>query len=174
MLPFFDHNDRVLWVDGRIVKGALPTEMIQQCILPRKHFVTKYIVLHEHKSCNHFGANYVISKLMQGFWLCGGLTTVRSYLSNCMYCRIRRVKSKSQVMGDLPKCRVTVPIFPFQSTGCDLWGPMFVKVSRSVVKRWEVLFICMATRACHIEIVPDLTTSSFIQCFWRFTCRRGL
>ena len=49
LLPFFDHNDRVLRVGGRIVKGALPTEMIHQCILPRKHFVTKYSVLHEHK-----------------------------------------------------------------------------------------------------------------------------
>ena len=51
---------------------------------------------------------------------------------------------------------------------------MFVKINRSVVKRWGVLFICMATRACHIEVVPDLTTNSFVQCFWRFTCRRGL
>ena len=77
-------------------------------------------------------------------------------------------------MGDLPKCRVTVSKFPFESTRCDLLGPMFVKVNLNVVKRCGVLFICMATRACHIKFVPDLTTNSFIQCFWRFTCRRSL
>ena len=32
----------------------------------------------------------------------------------------------------------------------------------------------MASRACHIEIVPDLSTDSFIQCFMRFTARRGM
>ena len=143
LLPFFDHNNQVLRVGGRIVKAALPTEMIHQCILPRKHFVTEYFVLHEHKSCNPFGANYVISKLMQGFWLCSGLTTVWSDLSTSMYCK--RAKFESQVMGDLPKCLVTVPRFPFESTGCDLWGPMFVRVNCSVVRRWGVLFICMAT-----------------------------
>ena len=39
-VAIFDHNDRVLRVGGRIVKAALPTEMIHQRILPRKHFVT--------------------------------------------------------------------------------------------------------------------------------------
>ena len=43
-----------------------------------------------------------------------------------------------------------------------------------VLKRWGVLFICMASRACHIKVVPDLTTDAFLQCFWRFALRRGL
>ena len=77
-------------------------------------------------------------------------------------------------MGDLPVCRVTVPKFPYEHTGTDLFGPLGVIVGRSIAKRWGVLFICMATRACHIEIVPDLSADSFIQCFFRFLSRRGL
>ena len=77
-------------------------------------------------------------------------------------------------MGNLPACRITVPKFPFEHTGVDLFGAYGVAVGRSVSKRWGVLFICMATRACHIEIVPDLSTDSFIQCFFRFLARRGM
>ena len=31
----------------------------------------------------------------------------------------------------------------------------------------------MSTRACHLEIVEDISTSAFILAFWRFTNRRG-
>ena len=77
-------------------------------------------------------------------------------------------------MDDLPAGRVTIPKFPFKHTGVDLFGPYSIKIGRSVAKRWGVLFIFMAIRACHIEVVPDLSTSSFIQCFWRFTSRREM
>ena len=41
-------------------------------------------------------------------------------------------------------------------------------------KALGVLFICMASRARHIEVVPDLTTDAFLQCFWRFMLLCGL
>ena len=124
-------------------------------------------------SC-HFGANYVLSQIVRTFWLSGGISTIRKYTAECQYCKIRRAKSMGQIMGNLPKCRVNVPKHPFEHTGVDLFGPIAVQMGRSVVKRWGVLFICMASRACHIEVVPDLTTDAFLQCFWRFTSRRGL
>ena len=132
------------------------------------------IVNCEHQLSGHFGANYLHAKLMRTFWVCGGVSTLRSCITNCQYCKVRRCKSENHLMGDSPKCRVNVPKFPFQHTGVDLCGPYFVKVGRSVVKRWGVLFLCMASRACHINVVPDLTADAFIQCFIRFTARRGL
>ena len=65
LLPYFDRNERVLRVGGRIIKLSLPTETIHQCILPKTHFVTEFIVVYKRRRCNNFGANYVISKLMQ-------------------------------------------------------------------------------------------------------------
>ena len=167
-------HDYVVGVPKVIAPISLPTETIRQHILPRSHFVTRCIVLHEHQVCNYFGANYVISKLMQKFWLCGGVATVRNFLTLCMYGKIRRAESETQLMGDLPTCHVAIPKFPFHFAGCNLFEPMLVKVNRSVVKRWGVSFVCMFTRACYIDIVLDLTTNSFIQCFWHFTCCRGL
>ena len=144
---------------------------VLQLILPKSHFVTALIVKYKHELSNHFGVNYVLSQIIRKFWLCGGVSTIRKYIADCLYCKIRRAKCENQFMGDLPACHVTVSKFPFEHTGVDLFGPYSIKIGRSIAKRWGVLFICMAIRACHIEVVPDLSTSSFIQCFWRFTSR---
>ena len=39
---------------------------------------------------------------------------------------------------------------------------------------WICLFTCCATRAVHLDLVVDMTASSFILCFRRFTARRGV
>ena len=164
----------MLRVGSRIVKSTLPLETIHQLILSKSHFVAALIVKYEHELSNHIGVNYVLSQIMPKFWLCGGMSIIRKYIADCLYCKIKRAKCENQIMGDLPACRITVPKFPFEHTCVDLFGPYSIKIGRSVSKRWGVLFICMAIRACHIEVAPDLSTSSFIQCFWRFTSRRGL
>ena len=41
-------------------------------------------------------------------------------------------------------------------------------------KVWVCVFTCCVSRAVHFEIVTDLTPLSFIRCFKRFVCRRGL
>ena len=87
---------------------------------------------------------------------------------------VGREKCYSQVMGNLSECRVNMLKFPFEHTGVDLFGPILIRVGRSNVKRWGMLFICMASRACHIDMVPDLSTDAFLQCLVRFSARRGL
>ena len=41
-------------------------------------------------------------------------------------------------------------------------------------KGYIAIFVCMVTRAVHIEIVSDYTTATFLLAFRRFTSRRGL
>ena len=50
--------------------------------------------------------------------------------------------------------------------------PLNVKQGRNTVKRYVVVFTCMASRAVHLEIAQSLEASAFIQAFRRFTCRR--
>lgn len=35
------------------------------------------------------------------------------------------------------------------------------------------MFVCLVTRAIHIDVVTDLTSAAFIACFERFISRRG-
>lgn len=74
----------------------------------------------------------------------------------------------------LPSFRVNeAPAFTF--TGVDYAGPLYVKGSNSTdsEKVWICLYTCCVVRAIHLEVVPDMTTQSFIRCFKRFTARRG-
>ena len=76
-------------------------------------------------------------------------------------------------MSTLPEMRVTPAQPAFSSVGIDHFGPIFVKVKRTTVKRYGCVFTCLTMRAVHIEIAHDLSTDSFIQSFVRFVSRRG-
>ena len=53
-------------------------------------------------------------------------------------------------MGDLPTDR-TLDGRPFTNSGVDMFGPLLIKEGRKEIKRYEVLFTCLASRAVHIE-----------------------
>ena len=63
---------------------------------------------------------------------------------------------------------------PFTFTGVDCFGPFEVHCGRSKVKRYGVIFTCLALRAVQIEVVSSLDTESFINALRRFIARRGL
>ncbi|CAF4810031.1 unnamed protein product [Pieris macdunnoughi] len=79
-------------------------------------------------------------------------------------------------MGQLPDARLK-PSKPFLATGVDYAGPYHIKFSpgrgAKTYKSYICLFVCMVTRAIHIELVTDLTSKAFIAAFRRFIARRG-
>ena len=75
-------------------------------------------------------------------------------------------------MSDLPEDRVT-PAPPFTYSAVDYFGPFTIKDKRKDLKRYGVLFTCLACRAVHIETANSLDTSSFINALRRFVARRG-
>jgi hypothetical protein len=80
-------------------------------------------------------------------------------------------------MADLPTDRLT-PSPPFTFVGVDVFGPWSITTRRTRggqanSKRWAVLFTCLVTRAIHIEIIEEMSTSSFINALRRFYALRG-
>ena len=51
---------------------------------------------------------------------------------------------------------------------------MYCKTETGTVKSYVVLFTCLTTRACHLELTPDLTDGSFLNSLERFISRRGI
>ena len=76
-------------------------------------------------------------------------------------------------MAALPAERLTPGKSPFEFTGVDYFGPVFVTQGRSQVKRWGCLFTCLTTRAVHLEVAHTLDTESFLCALSRFISRRG-
>lgn len=77
-------------------------------------------------------------------------------------------------MGELPSPRVTASR-PFTKTGVDYFGPVYIRPAprRSAVKAYVSVFICLCTKAVHLELVSDLSTERFLQALRRFIARRG-
>ncbi|GFW12441.1 uncharacterized protein TNCV_816941 [Trichonephila clavipes] len=70
-------------------------------------------------------------------------------------------------MGDLPESRVC-PSSVFQRTGIDFAGPFLIRSSKGRGSRntkcYICVFVCLATKAVHLEVVSDLTSKAFIAC----------
>lgn len=80
-------------------------------------------------------------------------------------------------MADLPKNRITCVNKPFGNTAIDYTGPIMIKMSNGrgckMQKAYIAIFVCMNTKAIHIEAVSDLTADAFIAAFRRLVTRRG-
>jgi hypothetical protein len=79
----------------------------------------------------------------------------------------------TQEMAELPKFRLTPFEPPFTNTGIDFFGPLMVKHGRGSAKRYGCIFVCMASRAIHLELAQSLETDDFIMVLRRFVNIRG-
>ena len=65
------------------------------------------------------------------------------------------------------------PAPSFTNCAVDYFGPWIIRQGRKEVKRYYVVFTCMASGAIHLEISNTMETNSFINALRRFICRRG-
>ena len=105
-----------------------------------------------------------------------GRQVVKKILKECVTCK--RVQGKPfrappTPTAALPNYRVK-EARPFSKVGIDFAGPLFVKFHTvEMVKAYIALFTCCVTRAVHLDLVIDLTATSFVRCFRKFVARRG-
>lgn len=80
-------------------------------------------------------------------------------------------------MASLPTARV-IPSRPFSHCAMDYSGAIMVQALKGrghrAVKAYVVVFLCLATKAVHIELAGGLTTPGFIAAYERFTSRHGV
>ena len=108
------------------------------------------------------------------FWIPHLRRLSKSVIRNCYGCKkFRSLPYHSPKPGPLPKDR-TEKCFPFEVIGTDYAGPIYYKTKKkNELKAYILLFSCSVTRAVHIELVSNLTTTEFIKSFKRLISRRG-
>lgn len=176
LAPFID-QDGLLRVGGRLRHANISQDSRHPCILPKKHYVIDLLIDYTHIQHLHAGAQLTLALLSRDVWILSARSVVRSRIYHCLTCFRQKPRNTSPLMGDLPKPRVT-PARPFLSTGIDYGGPFDIKIHnlRSIrhIKGYICIFVCLVTKAVHIEVPTDLTTDSFIAALTRFVSRRGL
>lgn len=166
----------VLRVGGRLRHSQLPYDNKHQIILPPNHHVTELIIKAEHQRLLHAGPQLLIASLRKRYWIPRIKKAVKAIVHNCLTCFRFKVSTSQQLMGQLPSARVQ-PSRTFLNTGTDFAGPFQIKQgsvrSKITIKCYIAVFICLATKAIHLELVTGLTSEAFIAALRRFTARRG-
>ncbi|XP_062557511.1 uncharacterized protein LOC134222370 [Armigeres subalbatus] len=126
-----------------------------------------------HQKLLHAGPQFLVACLRKQFWPLRVRNLARKVVQDCVRCYRCKLTVQDQLMGDLPIERVT-PSYPFLKTGVYLCGPLFYRhFGRKAlpVKCYVAIFVCLVTKAVHIELVADLSTHAFIAALRRIARR---
>ena len=141
-------------------------------IIPHQDHIADIIIREIHEIA-HQGVECTLSYLREHFWITKARSRIKRLISTCVTCKKLRGKPLVQKMADLPEVRVQCDKPPFNAVGIDCFGPFYVRIGRSEVKRYGCLFTCLSTRAIHLEKLCYMNTDSFINALRRFISRRG-
>ena len=176
--PLLDQDD-ILRVGGRLSYSDFPPDVKNPILLPSRHPITNMIIARHHLSVKHQGRILTLGALRQaGYHILSGSRVIKRFLADCVICRRIRGKPTEQMMAPLPKKRLET-LAPFDHVGIDFFGPYLVhdgrntRRSNATKKVWVMLVTCLASRACHVEVVPSMDTSSFELALRRFLALRG-
>ena len=111
------------------------------------------------------------------FHVVGAKQLAKDVCKDCLICKRRAPKALSQMMGQLPATRVDRTMC-FIHTGVDYAGPIKLKRGNprrpTILKAYLSIFVCLATKAIHIEVVSSAITEALIAALQRFSDISGL
>ncbi|XP_075163139.1 uncharacterized protein LOC142235767 [Haematobia irritans] len=175
LMPFID-NEGLLRVGGRLQNSSFAFDMKHPITLSKRNPLSSLLILDSHEKTLHGGITLTMSYVGRKFWIISGNQLAKTIIHKCMKCFRFSAKTSQQIMGNLPAVRLNASR-PFKHSGVDYAGPIMLKNSslRSTIisKGYICVFVCMVTKALHLEAVSDLTTNAFMAAFRRFVSRRG-
>lgn len=118
-----------------------------------------------------------VSAIRQEFWIPQIRRAVKIVLRDCTLCRRTcGLPYPSPSPTPLPFARV-MDAPPLTAVGVDYTGAFILRGSKEEPKidlNAYILFTCPSSRAIHLEVVDDLSTTSFLEAFRCFTSHHSL
>lgn len=186
LLPFIDANG-FLRVGGRLANANIPEGTKHQYILPPQAQISWLIIRDAHVVTVHGGPQLMIAHLRRTIWMPRMRQIVKSIVHKCTNCVRFDQPHNEQLMGQLPAERIQQSPC-FRSSGVDFAGPFVIRRQKgrapaidrcskepkcSTLKAWIVIFVCLSTRAVHVDVMLGLTIEEFLDAFERFYMRKG-
>lgn len=173
--PFMD-IDGIIRVGNRGKHSTIPYDAKHPIIIAQNTRLSYLIINEAHYATGHGAVQLMTQYIRCNYWMHRLRDTLRLYLLKCVPCAKHNKRFESQLMADLPIDRVNQNR-AFLCTGIDYAGPIQVieryKGAATLRKSWIAIFVCLVTRAVHIDLVSDQSSMAFIMCFERFIARRG-
>ncbi|GFQ72714.1 uncharacterized protein TNCT_97141 [Trichonephila clavata] len=151
--PFIDEH-RLVRVGGRLQNSQLRFNSNHPIILPSQHTISE-LLIEQHIAHLHSRPTLLAHVLRQTHWIVEDRKLINKCIRKCLKCNKFKITTTTpQLMGNLPKHCVTLER-PFFSCGIDYAGPMLIKCNKvqgtKSTKSYIALFVCLATKAVHIE-----------------------
>ena len=154
LAPFID-QEGIIRVGGRLQNATIHRNM-KNPIQLHKSNLSLMIIQDTHNQTLHGGITQMKTLIREEYWIIGLTNAVKKCYRNCVKCTRYSNKSSYQFMGNLPDVRVQ-QAHPFMNTGVDYAGPFNIKCSKErgikTFKGFIAVFICLATKAIHLEAV---------------------
>ncbi|XP_025192697.1 uncharacterized protein LOC112592764, partial [Melanaphis sacchari] len=176
LCPFLDSNN-LIRVGGRMQNSNWSERRKHPMLVPKESYLAVLIARHWHLYACHARPRLLIALVQRQFWVIGVRVVVHRVIRKCLTCVKMSAVNPQPVMAALPGFRVR-EAHPFSIVGIDYAGPLQMKelsLRRSrVAKVYIAVFVCMTTKAVHLESVSALSTDAFRLTLDRFVARRGL
>ncbi|XP_055309642.1 uncharacterized protein LOC129573281 [Sitodiplosis mosellana] len=182
--PFLDENG-VLRGRGRIGKAKAEYSRIHPVIVPPNSKACSMILQQAHEDTLHGGVQLMMIYIRNHYWIPRLRAELRLIVRKCVTCVRQAGETSQQIMADLPMERL-IPARPFVKCGVDLAGPFNIRLTDRRymatrgrahldmdLKGYVVVFVCLVTRAVHLEPVMAYNAEAFINAYKRFVSRRG-
>eukprot|EP00102_Acyrthosiphon_pisum_P020672 XP_016657882.1 PREDICTED: uncharacterized protein LOC107883053 [Acyrthosiphon pisum] len=176
LCPFLD-SDGIIRVGGRMQNSNWSERRKHPMLVPKESHLAVLITRHWHLYACHARPRLLIALVQQRFWVIGVRLIVHRVIRKCVLCAKMSANHPQPIMAALPGFRVR-EAHPFSIVGIDYAGPLQMKElslrKARIVKVYIAVFICMTTKAVHLEPVSALSTEAFLLTLDRFVARRGL
>ena len=162
--------------EGRMENArTFSQELVHPLVLGKGHHLTNLIIKNCHHKVQHLGVQPTLNRVrMDGFRLIRPFSAVRGVLRGCFICRkMNSLSFKYPKMTDLPAHRVNL-IRPYAQTGIDYTGHIMVRNGEAESKYYLLIFTCLNTRACHLDLLPDMSSEHFVLALIRFSNLYGI
>ncbi|XP_037807268.1 uncharacterized protein LOC119600793 [Lucilia sericata] len=172
--PQLDEHSAIR-VGGRLEFSDINYNMKHPIII-QKSQLADLIVRDTHYITLHGGNRLMENIIRRNYWIIDLKNRIKKCIHTCVKCIRFKQEQRHQLMGLLPAYRVNISQ-PFAHCGIDYAGPIQIKCSngrgQKSFKGYVAVFVCMATKAVHLEAVSNLTTEAFLAALKRFFDRRG-
>ncbi len=161
---------------SRVRRPDAPNRSEELIILDTRSEMTKLLLCTLHRAHGHPGASALLSILSSSYHIIGLRNYLKKLTRTCVTCQKALARPLSHIMGLLPEVRTT-PAPPFYNTGVDFAGPLLLRVGYTRrpqhIKCYISVFVCMCTKAVHLDLCQSLSSEDFLATLRRFVARRG-